>query len=123
MHSLYKEHILELYRNPENKHELENPTHTCREHNPLCGDDITLYLKIKDDIVVDASYTGVGCAITTASASLLTDSIKGKPVADVKKLGAKDIIELLGIEIGPVRIKCATIPLLATHNALEEKND
>ena len=117
--TLYKEHILELYRNPENYRPLLNSTHTYREHNPLCGDDLTLYLIIKDATIIDASFTGEGCAISKASASLLTEHLKNKTIADLRALTHQHVQDILGVQLGPVRLKCALLPLAAAQHALE----
>jgi nitrogen fixation NifU-like protein len=82
------------------------------ENNPLCGDVIRIDLHVTDDNVIDqVSFEGQGCAISQASASMLTEMIQGKTLDEVKQLGKEDILEALGIEIGPVRLKCALLPL------------
>ena len=86
MDDLYRDYILEHYRRPHNFGVLEAPTATYEGANPLCGDRITMMLGIRDGTVAEVAFTGRGCAISQASASLLTDEIKGKPVADVEKL-------------------------------------
>jgi nitrogen fixation protein NifU and related proteins len=115
---MYKEHILDLYKHPLNFGHLEYATHKERKHNPLCGDDITIELMIKDDKVEDVKFSGKGCAISMASASLLTDAIKGKTVSEVKEFTSEELIELLEIPIGPVRVKCALLSLEVAHKAI-----
>ena len=109
MDDLYRDYILEHYRRPHNFGVLEAPTATFEGANPLCGDRITMQLTVADGIVTDVGFTGRGCAISQASASLLTDEIKGKPLADAVGFGATDLLDLLGIEISPARLKCAML--------------
>lgn len=112
MDDFYKENILDHYRNPRNAGTLENPTHSHEENNPLCGDVIRIDLHVNDDNVIDQiAFKGKGCAISQASASMLTEMIAGKTLDDAKKIGKEDILEALGIEIGPVRMKCALLSL------------
>jgi nitrogen fixation NifU-like protein len=114
MDDFYRENILDHYRNPRNKGHLESPTHSHEEHNPLCGDVIRIDLHVNDEQVIDqVGFEGQGCAISQASASMLTEMIQGKTLEEVKKLGKEDILEALGIEIGPVRLKCALLSLKA----------
>jgi nitrogen fixation NifU-like protein len=120
MDDLYRDYILEHYRRPHNFGVLEEPTARYEGANPLCGDRITLMLGIKDGVVADVAFTGRGCAISQASASLLTDEIKGKPVAEVAKLSSQDLLELIGIEISPARLKCALLSLDTLEHALAE---
>ena len=115
---MYREHILDLYKNPLNFGNLENPTHTHSKNNPLCGDEITIQLIIEKNIVKDIKFKGVGCAISIASTSLLTDKIKGMNVGDIKKITSEKTIKMLGIEISYVRMKCATLCLEAVKEAL-----
>lgn len=116
---IYKEHILDLYKNPHNKGILENPTNKSSKNNPLCGDEIEINLKIKDDKIKDVKFAGEGCAISQASASLLTDRIKKMPIEEIRKLSKEDILDLLKIPISPGRIKCALLPLEALQEALK----
>jgi nitrogen fixation NifU-like protein len=112
MEDFYRENILDHYRNPRNKGRLENPTYMHEEHNPLCGDVIRIDLHVNDDDVVDrVRFEGKGCAISQASASMLMEMVEGKTLDEVKRLSKEDILEALGIEIGPVRLKCALLSL------------
>lgn len=115
---LYAEEIVAHYEHPHNKGKIDNPTNSFHDFNPLCGDDITVYLKVENGKIVDAKFDGVGCAISIGSASMLTDILKGKSIEEIKKMGPNDVIELLGIDPGPVRLKCATLSLRATQKAL-----
>ncbi|MFM2105607.1 MAG: hypothetical protein RL338_639 [Chloroflexota bacterium] len=123
MDDLYRDYILEHYRHPHNFGVLEAPTASYEGANPLCGDRITMMLAVRDGVVADVAFTGRGCAISQASASLLTDEVKGKPVADVAKLTSDDVLDLLGIEISPARLKCALLSLDTLEHALGEGGD
>ena len=116
MDDLYRDEILEHYRNPHNFGTLDEPTTVKEGANPLCGDRITLMLGIDESgHVNDVKFTGRGCAISQASASMLTDEIKGKPLKDVASFRADDLLDLLGIDISPARLKCAML----SHDSLQ----
>lgn len=120
---LYRENILDHYKHPRNAGWLEDATLRARELNPTCGDSIELMLKLDAcDRVQDVKFEGRGCAVSQASVSLLTERIKGRPLADVLAIGERDILELLGIEVGPMRMKCAMLSLRTLKNALASKN-
>lgn len=115
---LYAEDILDHYKHPRHFGHLEDPTLTYHDRNPLCGDEITLELKIEDDRIVDVAFTGHGCAISRAAASMMSEEIVGKSLAELKAWDKESILDLLGIEVGPVRIKCALLPLKAMKAAV-----
>ena len=122
---LYREVILDHYRNPRNKHDLEGSTVDVTHNNPLCGDEITIHATVRDGRVAEVAFEGQGCSISQASASMLTELVKGKPVDEVEKLviefrgmmGGKpadeealgDLVALKGVVKYPVRIKCAVL--------------
>ena len=109
---IYREIILDYYRNPRNFGKLENPDIAMRDSNPLCGDELEMHINIKDNKVSDVKFTGKGCAISQASASMLTELIMGKDFEYVKKLAKDDILDNLGLpDLGPARIKCALLSL------------
>lgn len=110
---LYQEQILDLYKNPLNKGKVEHAQIIQHEFNPTCGDEITMYLRFEADILKEISFGGKGCAISQASASLLTDSVKNMTVADLENFSKEHLLELLGIELGPTRLKCALLSLQA----------
>ena len=119
---LYREHILDHYKRPRNAGRLEGADLTGRELNPSCGDSIELFLKLDGcDCVSDVKFEGRGCAISQASASLLTERIKGRPLADVMAVDEKDLLGLLGVEVGPMRMKCATLSLKTLKSALKAR--
>jgi nitrogen fixation protein NifU and related proteins len=120
MDDLYRDYILEHYRSPHNFGVLDDPTVSIEGANPLCGDRITLQLGVHGGLVDQVGFTGRGCAISQASASLLTDEIKGKPLAEVESFRADDLLDLLGIEVSPARLKCAMLSHDALRRALDE---
>ena len=112
MDDLYREIIIERYKNPAYKGTLEPNDITFEDENPLCGDHIRIDLRVdKDGKVAEAAFSGHGCAISQASADLLLESIIGKNLDEVKALNRQDILDNLGIDLGPVRLKCALLPL------------
>ena len=122
MDDLYRDEILDHYRNPHNFGILESPTTSKEGANPLCGDRITLMLGINDDgTIEDVAFTGRGCAISQASASMLTDEIKGKSLDEISHMGSKDVLNNLGIEISPARMKCAMLSLETLRDATSDR--
>ncbi len=119
MDDLYRDEILEHYRRPHNFGTLPSPDATYEGYNPLCGDRITLMLGIRDDVIQDVAFTGRGCAISQASASMLTDQLRGKPLTEVARLTNEDVLDELGIEISPARLKCALLSLDTLRHALD----
>ncbi len=111
MDDLYRELILDHYQNPHNHGEIPDADISYEDSNPLCGDKIRIDLKLKGDIVQEVKFNGKGCAISQASASMLTDELVGKSLEDIKKLDKQFILDMLGIPLGPTRIKCALLPL------------
>lgn len=111
MDDFYRENILDHYRHPRHKGHLENPDIHYHDVNPFCGDEITIELNVKDGRIVGVAFDGSGCAISQASASMLTEEIVGMTLDEIRKLDKDYVTELLGIPIGPVRLKCALLPL------------
>jgi nitrogen fixation NifU-like protein len=111
--TLYREVILDLYRNPKNKGEIKNADFEAESVNPLCGDKVKIQLKIssKNKIIEKALFSGSGCVISQASASLLCTYIIGKKPSDIKKINSDDIINLIGIKPSPSRLGCAILGL------------
>ncbi|MGH2544112.1 MAG: Fe-S cluster assembly sulfur transfer protein SufU [Ardenticatenaceae bacterium] len=113
MSDLTREIILDYYRNPRNKGRLENATVSHEEKNPTCGDVIRMDLLIEDERVRDVRFEGHGCSISQASASMLTEMVKGKSLEEVRAISKEDILDVLGVQLGPARIKCALLGLKA----------
>jgi nitrogen fixation protein NifU and related proteins len=120
---LYRDYILEHYRRPHNFGVIDEPTASFEGSNPLCGDRITMQIGVRDGVVERVGFTGRGCAISQASASLLTDEIKGKPVSEIEKLGSNDVLDLLGIDISPARLKCAILSLDTLQHAIADSTE
>lgn len=106
---LYKEMILDLYRNPLHKKELADFDIEKTGHNPSCGDTITLRIKFDDDTIADIGWTGEGCAISQAAISLITDDAKNKAKTEVESISKDDMLAMLGIPISHTRLKCALL--------------
>ncbi|TMQ67386.1 MAG: SUF system NifU family Fe-S cluster assembly protein [Candidatus Eisenbacteria bacterium] len=108
---LFRQNILDHYQSPRNFGTLEHPDISAEDSNPLCGDVIRMDLKIEDGKVADVRFSGKGCSISRAAASMLTEEIRGKSLEEVKRIGKDEVLEMLGIELGPVRLKCALLAL------------
>jgi len=117
---LYKENILDHYKNPHNKRKISHCTFNHKDFNPLCGDEITLFIKTEQGKIIDAAFEGNGCAISQASASMLTDHIKKMSLEQAKQLGPWDIFNLLGIRISHTRSKCALLCLKTLQEGIKE---
>lgn len=115
---LYRENILEHYKRPHHRGKMEGATGSGHAINPFCGDDIVFYLKMHNGIVEEASFDGQACAICTASASMLTEEVRGKGVEKARATGKERVLSLLGVSPGPTRLKCALLPLKAFKLAL-----
>ena len=137
---LYREVILDHYRNPRNKHDLEAANVELTHNNPLCGDEVTIHAVVKDGVVVDLAFEGQGCSISQASASMLTELVKGKPMTEVEALILKfrsmmagkppedeedlgDLVALKGVVKYPVRIKCAVLAWDTLQEGVQERKE
>ena len=117
--NFYREQILDHYKSPRNRGELDPHDATAEGQNPLCGDEITVDLRLTDDERIEAvRFRGQGCAISQAAMSMLSEEIEGKPAAEVAALGREDVVDLLGIQLSPVRLKCALLGLGVVKVAL-----
>ena len=137
---LYQEVILDHNRNPRNCYVMDGASCVADGHNPLCGDTVKVYLRIEDGVIEEISFQGQGCAICTASTSLMTESVRGKSVEEAQGLFDEfhqmltGVAEEQGVALGklqvfegvreyPVRVKCATLAWHTLHAAMEEKNE
>jgi nitrogen fixation NifU-like protein len=119
MDDFYREIIIDHYKNPAHRGQLEPKDYSFEDENPLCGDFIHVDLTLDgNQKVKDAVFSGHGCAISQASADLLLEAIRGKTLEEVKKLNKQDVLDLLGIELSPVRLKCALLPLKVVKAAV-----
>jgi nitrogen fixation NifU-like protein len=142
MRELYQEVILDHHRHPRNFKKLETANRSIEGYNPLCGDRITVYVLLEDDVIRDIAFEGAGCAICTASASVMTETLKGKTIAEAEELygkfhdlvtgdpsekpsteGLGKIAVFFGVREFPVRVKCATLPWHTVRAALEGKGE
>ncbi len=116
---MYQENVLDHYAHPRNKGRLDHPDMRAQERNPLCGDEIEVFVTV-DALhrVADVKFDGQGCAISQAAISMLSEDIKGKTLDEVGALGAEDIKELVGVPLSPVRLKCALLSIQTTQKAL-----
>ncbi len=109
--SIYREIILDHYQNPRNRGILDPNDYTYEDNNPLCGDEIRIDVRVKDGAVDDVAFSGQGCAISQASASILMELVEGKSLDEVKMIGKEELLEELGIDLSPARLKCALLSL------------
>lgn len=111
MEELYRENILDHYKHPRNKGTIEDADITYEDANPLCGDRIRMDVNVKDGRIQEVRFSGIGCSISQAAASMLCEEVEGKTLEEVKALTRDDMLEMLGIELGPVRLKCGLLAL------------
>jgi nitrogen fixation NifU-like protein len=112
MDDFYRELIIDRYKSPHKKGTLDPHDYSYEDDNPLCGDEIRIDVRVDDDeVVTEAMFDGQGCAISMASADLLVEKIVGKNLSEIKHMSKEDILEMLGIDLGPVRLKCALLSL------------
>lgn len=121
MSDLYQEIILDHYRNPRNHGTIEHPTHQARALNASCGDKLQMDIIVKNDMIEAVRFSGVGCAISQASASLLTEAVIGKSVTNALSLEPKDSLALLGVTLSPSRIKCGLLSLETLKKTLHSQ--
>ena len=117
--NLYQSTILDHYHNPHFKGCLENPTFTTELHNPSCGDSVYWQGTVKNGIVTDIAFNGKGCVISQAAASMLAQQAHGKSCAAINSYTQETMLTMLGIDLGPMRIKCALLPLEALHTGIQ----
>jgi nitrogen fixation NifU-like protein len=120
MDNLYRDFILEHYRNPHNKGVLDPYDLAFADSNPTCGDEMSMTLRLDDasERIVDVAFDGRGCAISQASASILTDDLREKSLDDVRELDPKQVLDELGVPIGPARLKCALLSYKVLQGAV-----
>ena len=117
---MYAEALISAFEHPEHKREMGNATKSMHEENISCGDKITVHLRIGDGKVGDVSFEGSGCVISMGSAEMLLDSLKGKSLSDIESMKREDLLKIINIDPGPVRMHCATLSLRAVKKAVLE---
>ena len=120
---IYRETILDHYRHPRNYGDLPNANAHARDSNVLCGDVVEMQLRIDANRIEEARFRGEGCAISIATASILTEFSKGKSISEIKDLGNKELIKLLGTDPGPARIECAILGLEVMKAAINKRQN
>lgn len=115
MIQLYQQTLMDHYRNPRHQGRIENPTFSTRVDNPLCGDSLEITGIVTNTILTHIGFQGTGCVISQASASLLLQHVISKSVVDIRAITVDELVGLLGIQLGPVRLKCALMALEAVH--------
>ena len=119
MEDMYREYILDHYKSPHFRGHLESPTFVYEDDNPTCGDHLHMELVVDENgVVSDARFDGIGCALSQASADILLEHIVGKPLEEVKRFSKDDLLNLLGVTLGPVRLKCALLSLKVLKGAI-----
>jgi nitrogen fixation NifU-like protein len=116
--ALYSDIIRERWRRPRFRGDLPDATATAEDVNPLCGDRVRLMLRVADGQVAAARFTGDSCAICTASADVVAESVEGKPAAEALKLTSEDVLTILQTDVRPTRLRCVTLPLTVLQQAL-----
>jgi nitrogen fixation protein NifU and related proteins len=111
MDELFRENILEHHRHPRCHGTLDDATTTVEDANPLCGDHIRMDFRVKEGVLEAVRFSGQGCSISQAAASMLCEQVQGRKLDEIKALGRQDVLDMLGIELGPVRLKCALLAL------------
>lgn len=118
--SLYQQHLLDHYHHPHNQGTLDHPDLSSGVYNPSCGDSIVIQANVANQEITQIKFQGKGCVISQAAASLLTDLVVGKTLSQIQALGVDDMKKLVGIELGPTRLRCALLPLEALQAGIKE---
>ncbi len=123
MNSLYQESLMDHYRHPRNKGKLAEPDFVSDQYNPSCGDSIQFQGIIRDQKLSDVAFDGQGCVLSLATASMLSERAKNQSVEDILSWSKDTVLKLLGIQLGPVRIKCALLPLQALQEGIKKHHN
>ncbi|MBI5466209.1 MAG: iron-sulfur cluster assembly scaffold protein [Candidatus Kerfeldbacteria bacterium] len=116
---LYQQNILDHYKHPQHRGELKAADKRSTAANPSCGDSVIFYLQTRDDKIVQARWMGEGCVLSQAAADMLAEFVQAKTLAEVVALKKEELLKLVGVELGPNRVRCALLPLEALHQALK----
>lgn len=120
MDSLYREELMELYKHPTHKGQLTAPTSTATKKNPMCGDEITLQLAVKDGKITDAKFDGIACSVTVISSELLSENVIGKTIDEAKKITKDDFLKAVNLNLTTSRVQCAVLALTALSAAIKD---
>jgi len=115
---LYKDRLMDHFQNPRNKGKLENPDFSTAQHNPSCGDSVSVQGVVKDNVLSAIAFEGKGCVMSQAAASILSEFCISKTVDEILAIQKEDLPEIIGMEIGPIRIKCALLALIALKDGI-----
>ena len=120
MDNIYREELMEIYKNPPHRGKIQKPTVVVSKSNPLCGDEVTLQLDISNGAIRDAKFDGSACTVSIISSAFLTDALIGKSVSEAQKISEDDLLKLIGLNLTTSRVQCATLVLDALKNALDK---
>jgi nitrogen fixation NifU-like protein len=120
MDNLYREELMEIYKHPQNRGKMQNPSVEVVKKNPICGDELGLQLKVEDGVIKDAKFEGLGCAVSVISSEILMENLIGKTVSEAAAISKEDLLNMLGMNLSTSRVKCATLILDALENAIKE---
>ena len=116
--AIYPQHLLDHYKNPRNCGMIRNPDFHAKENNIFCGDSVEISGTVKNKKIADIKFSGRGCVVSQAAASLITEFVKGKSLTRIERISIDDIIKLLGVTLSPTRKKCGELPLIALKKGL-----
>ncbi len=120
MDELYREVLLEHYKNPQNSGKLINPDIVQKDSNPLCGDVVEFYLRLKEGKVTEVSFEGKGCVICMATSDILSEKFKGMSLDEIQSMQREEVLDILGLNLTHTRVKCAMLPLVAVKKGIIE---
>lgn len=120
MNDLYRSELMEIYKDPTHRGNLNDPSVSLEKHNPFCGDRVSLFLQIKNNVIEDAKFEGEMCFVSIVGADFLLEEIIGKSIEEVKKIDQKKVLSLIDLNLSTSRIACATLTLNALKEALEK---
>lgn len=120
MNDLYREEFMEIYKNPSNRGKIAVPTFSSRGVNSMCGDELDLYLRVEKGVITEAKFESVSCSVSIVSASILTEILVGKTIAQAKDITKEELLSLVGVNLSTSRVKCATLALETLKKGIEE---
>jgi nitrogen fixation protein NifU and related proteins len=118
--NLYREELMEVYKSTVNRGTLKDPSVEAFKKNVMCGDEITLQLQIEKDVIKDAKFDGVACAVSVIASNFMLENIIGKTLEEARQITKEDLLEMIGVNLTTSRVKCATLVLEALQNAIKK---